>query len=528
MDKVLHLMWVAALCAVCAGGAWAQGKMAAPGVDATLEGPAEFDGGQLALLAVPTDLDPVWAKELAGSAPADEVDQVLVARIFRGYTASGGDVMQPAIYSLASRRRIGGASRSGILRTYGLDGELVAVGNRPHTAMFLSEWMETIRGASFGEIGNFPGESQVPRNAYFIGDVRPGGGGGNIDMGVVCVRHDFNKLCPGWPTVSLGNPELISAVSIPFELSPGAQEAGTRIEFLTDGFTASNALFGIGVVLGAGTDGGAVGVFKLHASDGSLDTSFGNGGKAVYYVGRKSRVLASTVVDGPSGPRLVVGGSIERDSPADRDGYVLVIDPATGNAMTKILWYESDNSGYKIDEVTALAATQSGKIVFAGYSETDDAGYPALLLGRFDGGIAWDANFCGGGMCAIPQKVPSLVYGTKDIRPRAMTVEPTTGDLLLALDGERWDDASGNWYRRQLVDQYSSNGLRFRGRREIPYAPAPGVDEYGTAGAVAVRDRDVIVGGQTRIEATVSRGTLARFARNDSIFASDFGGTYSD
>lgn len=396
MKKMLQVMWALVLGVGCTGIVWAQARaMDTSPVKGFSAAGAVPDFGEslppeLTLGATGSDLDEDWATRDSLFAADSEL---LAIRHYKRSLGAGNS--EPVIWVLRrwqisppipSRPVLG-------VETFTPAGAQVAVGG-PAVRVRSAKWTSQIDGATFGPQG-LPGPTVSPTQVYFIGTVRHGTS--DMNMVVICLDTRYSdKLCPGWPTrVDDEAPyDTVSASEVPFDLSPEAQDVGRVIEYVDQ----AGAIFGAGQVLGAGTNGGAVGVFKMKVSDGSLDAGFGTGGKKVFYLGNgKATVNASSSGwRSPGHGQFVVGGSYQPGSDlADRDGYVLAIDTNTGEDFLRQVWFEADNAGDKKDEVTALAVLKTGKVAFAGWSETDDANFPLDPAGaaadepRLRPGILW-------------------------------------------------------------------------------------------------------------------------------------------
>ena len=304
--------------------------------------------------------------------------------------------------------------------------------------------------------------------------------------------------------------------------------------------------------------GDQIGITKLDLADASRDKSFADNG---YFVGLPSWAAASDVVAAvdalamtpagvPGTIRLYVGGRASR-SASQTDGYILGLDPVTGNIAPGWNWgsrayaYEDDNNALGNDAVTALAVLRNGKLAYAGWSASFASGVSPLIMGRLNTDGSYDNTFCAGNpyrgatACRVdevgPDQPASLPVGLAERRQNR--------DLLVAMRRQDTSSASTvDRYVHQELRQYSASGNTLHAKASVfisanggqtPWCPAHGVwmggtgwwdDDLGTG----VGEEVVAMIGDWRFMPDSQSGTLAHFVTTDSIFADQFGGGFGD
>ncbi|MCK9539665.1 hypothetical protein [Dokdonella sp.] len=481
--------------------------------DATWHSPLASDGNE-ALATPVTDIDLDWSKAFWPSGSLLKA-QPLAIRRYRELAGLNPITFRTFTYMLLQQRRADGYFDALALKLDEDGAAVLSFGNNGFKRV--AAGFDLMESATFGPAGDpFIGG---PTRVYFAG-ARLGGALLDLDMAVLC--FDLNSSdgkCSGWPSTSYR--------MVAFDHGGFKADMANAIEYDPDGY-----LFIAGKI--SNSSGTAIGSAKLSAASGNLVTTYGTGGKAWYALngsGYDPEIIASAFAgaDTPGGKRFYVSGSYRPGTDAsDRDGFVLSLNVGNGTYLLKQVYYEADNTGWKKDEVTALAVLKSGKVVYAGWSETDQADYPSLLLGRATAiTLGGDASFCGGGLCSHPQS--SLFGGTRKVRPRAIAARRSNGDLLLALDGQRRDTVvTGPWRPRQLLQLWDSTGRFQRSgtRNDFPAATDAHIEAW--SGPVEVTDSDVLLAGRRRWSDNNIDVTAARHLRLDSIFAHDFGGPTSD
>lgn len=348
--------------------------------------------------------------------------------------------------------------------------------------------------------------------------------GWDWDMWVHCVDINVaNGACDGWGSGS--------ARRIAFDVGGDKFDRAQQVIVDPDGyiFVAGRVETNSGIELG---------VAKLHTATGLPAIGFGvNGRFQVNPSGRnngRNHNAFAIALSGDTGlgwKKLYVAGNY-LSTTGDYDGYVSAFSASTGMVVRhRGVYWENDNAGYKHDAVTAMTVLANGKVAIAGFSDTDNADYPSLLLGRFEEDLDWDLSFCGGvPYCIYPQTASPGQLATRDIRPRAMGERPENRDVVLALDGLQQDSAgSGGAFKpRQLVQQYSASGRTRRASTRNVFAASGAANEHAWARGIWIFNGPVLTVGTRRWSATDRDLTLSMHLSNDSIFADKFGGPKSD
>lgn len=257
--------------------------------------------------------------------------------------------------------------------------------------------------------------------------------------------------------------------------------------------------------------------------DGSLDTTFGVGGKVSTDVrggvaGGSSYV--SAVLVQPDG-KIVAAGSSAVHMLSDfalarynRDGR---LDPSFGTGG--IVLTDISGAGSQ-DEISAATLQRDGRIVAAGYSNT--AGHSQFALARYNRNGALDAAFGAGGTVLTD-------FGTSTSVARAVAVQ-RNGAIVAAgyaaIGVGNYDAALARYHRDGSPDPAFGTG-------GTVLTDFTGTGGYDQANAVAVRrDGRILVAGQS-LTLGGTRFVLARYTPNgglDPTFATggtvfvDFGG----
>jgi len=157
-----------------------------------------------------------------------------------------------------------------------------------------------------------------------------------------------------------------------------------------------------GKIVAAGTTGTAFALARYNA-DGSLDTSFGSGGKVTTTIG--PRDAANAILLQPDGKIVVAGGSVPLTAPRDPlepQGFTLArynedgsLDPSFGSGGVITTRIDA------LSVANAAALQPDGKIVAAGVSlPNTGGGRPpfAFALARYEPDGSLDTSFGSGGM----------------------------------------------------------------------------------------------------------------------------------
>lgn len=318
--------------------------------------------------------------------------------------------------------------------------------------------------------------------------------------------------------------------------------------------------------------GQEVGIARLDAETGALVTGFGSGG---YNIGLPSwagepnaevsvNALLVTPTGYSGGTRLYVAGQMRRTA-TDHEGFILGLGPSNGATQTgwnwndRSIYYENDNAGFKKDAVTALAIQRNGKIVYAGWSETDDPKVQPMIMGRLNSDGSRDSSFCAGNAnssisgsaCLVdPPRSNTFVTYKPDSVPVAIAERRQNRDLVVV---QRFQDngssilipppGSPAYDRvRALVQQFSANGNVMHARLAVdvpgysaadywsrPFAAWMGGTGLWNLGENTGVGEEVVAIVGTRLWAGSDYdATVIHLKSNDSIFADPFGGAHSD
>lgn len=187
------------------------------------------------------------------------------------------------------------------------------------------------------------------------------------------------------------------------------------------------------LVAGAtGTTGGTQFAVVRYQRDGSLDTSFGNGGKVALAVGSERNDVATALAVQPDGKILVAGGSQQAATGIDfallrlnADGTP---DAGFGNGGKLTLDFAGDT-----DRVWAIALMADGKIVLGGEANLGNAATGVdFALARVNANGSLDAGFGSGGRVTT-----ALKSATGGDVLRALALQTVNGEQrLLAVGGD--------------------------------------------------------------------------------------------
>jgi uncharacterized delta-60 repeat protein len=264
----------------------------------------------------------------------------------------------------------------------------------------------------------------------------------------IVLQSDGKILLAGWS--SSGGPKNIAVVRYN---SDGTLDASfgtggkvtTDIGTNSDDWTTAMAVQSDGKILVAGkSDAGGSWDFSVvrYNSDGTLDASFGTGGKVTTDIGTNSNDPANAMAVQSDGKILVAGYS---DASGAGDFVVVryssngTLDASFGTGG-KVITDIGTNSG---DQATAMAVQSDGKILVSGASSAGIGSDFAVLRYNSDGTL--DASFGTGG------KVTTNIDTGSTDWPYAMSLK-SDGKIVLAgtfVTTGSWDFS---------VIRYNSNG----------------------------------------------------------------------
>jgi hypothetical protein len=354
----------------------------------------------------------------------------------------------------------------------------------------------------------------------------------SLEFAVTCL--DLLTRAPCTDFGNVGATELIA-----FDLGGTDNDVANRVLFDPQGY-----LYVAGY---ADTpNGNQIAVAKLSTADGALVTAFGTNGQAHFVLGSRptgqstsasGMALIPSSFSGIPLDKLYIAGAYKTLFD-DIDGYVLMIDAIGGTYVnTRTISYENDNpisNPHGNDAVSAITVLANGELAVAGYSDTTTADQPALLLAKMhaDSSLALDAGFCGTGLCV--KQVGEGPHGWQDTLPTAIGERPNTRDLVVGIRAGTWhlDFVTSRWVlsQKQVVQQYSADGGALHAQTEIQFPAAdPSTTDVRSAGMNV--DNGIVELTGSRALATDPDDfdiTLTRMLANDTIFASQFGGSQSD
>ena len=198
------------------------------------------------------------------------------------------------------------------------------------------------------------------------------------------------------------------------DLTWGAVSGGKVIVDIAGGFDTATAALVLpdgSVLLSGGAGNTDFAMVKLK-TDGSLDTTFGSGGRVSTPMGGNAFAMARQ----PDG-RLVLGGTSNNDFGLVRYDAAGALDPAFGSGGK----VTTDFAG-GFDRVTGVAVQPDGKIVVGGYAQLVSGNY-AFAAARYMPNGTPDSSFGSGGKVTTG-------WTTQDIAS-AMLLEPD-GSIVLA------------------------------------------------------------------------------------------------
>ena len=176
--------------------------------------------------------------------------------------------------------------------------------------------------------------------------------------------------------------------------------------------------------------------------DGSLDTSFGNDGKATvdFHLGANSDDRSTGVAIAPDG-KIVLGGTATRSFSGDTDFAIArltsggVLDAAfSGDGLKTIAF---NNGGSRRDEVTGLVVQPNGAIVVAGSTEVSRSGNYDFAIARVTSKGDMDKSFAGSGK----RTVAFNLGGARDDGATSVALQGT--DIVMG--GFAQVDSDGNF-----------------------------------------------------------------------------------
>jgi len=254
------------------------------------------------------------------------------------------------------------------------------------------------------------------------------------------------------------------------------------------------------------------------ASDGSVDTTFGNGGSA--RSGRTdvaNRFDAGPIVQ-PDG-KILACSQVLDDGPSGSDFFVVRFD--ADGALDDTFSFDGSlaidfDEGQGADVCTAIALQSDGKILVAGYTSTTDATGEDFAVARIDSDGTLDTTFGNGtGKTTVGF---DLDGGTGSDEATAIAVQ-ADGRIVVAGTAAKADGGFDFAVVRMLTDGTRDSSFNLTGKVNFGFNISGGLAELDEASSVAVdSDGRLIVGG-TAIYEAVSEFAAARLLPNGQFDA---------
>ncbi len=244
-----------------------------------------------------------------------------------------------------------------------------------------------------------------------------------------------------------------------------------------------------------GTTGEAVVVRYL--PNGTLDSSFGTGGKAVFNLGAFVTTFSSVKLQ-PDG-RIVVGGSASAPSTSSNYDFVVARLLTNGTLDTSFNGTGSQrvSFGTGSDICRSIDLNAAGGIVMAGYARMGD-GNDHFALARCDSSGALDPAFGTGGML-------TTTIGTFADRAQAVAIQ-TDGRIVVG--GSASNNTDDVVVARYLADGALDTSF---GNGGVTISDMSGGDESGNALALAPDGRIVVAGRREPPSISMGDFLLMRF-----------------
>ena len=282
---------------------------------------------------------------------------------------------------------------------------------------------------------------------YGSGGTTTTGGGIGAGANAVAVDSSGYIYAAGQETVSGGDTEIALAKYN----STGTLSWGSVTTTALGAYSGANAVAvdssGNVFVGGFGTDSPGYQQYLAlakYSSSGSLDTTFGSGGIAHFYVGDHAGIDAIELL---SSGDILVGGY--GDDPDDDYAQKIVLAELTSSGALDTTF---GSSGETITDVGGNAAANavnvlsSGKILVSGFG-TDTGGSQDMLVARYTSSGALDTTFGAGGTdYTLTRYVDSAVSN-------AIAVDSSTGKIVIV--GTVSPDTSAP---HLVLARYNSNG----------------------------------------------------------------------
>lgn len=358
---------------------------------------------------------------------------------------------------------------------------------------------------------------------YFVGPYRASSTA-DYDFGVYCLDGSTGQPCSGFGNSGVG-----------LSVTP-VDSNGFHNDFPVKILYSSNTLYIIG------TSDSAGGLANLDVSVAAIDSTlgsplagFGNNpdspGTVVYGfdhttngVDRSTNLLV-TSASSPGGHRLYVVGETQISTNGnDTDGFVLALDPATGqrdagfasNGLRDV--FADLGATNKEDEIDAIAQTRDGQIVMAGHSKDDD-GNEQLLLAELDANGNYVSSFCGGGHCSGIRALTTYEV------PVGISERTATRDLVVGMTIHDDFGAGADGHAMQAVLQFGRTGNPLHAIQVMDFAATDGATQDSSLADLLIDASDRVLAAGTRRWSSTTNDydmTLTRMIDTDTIFANQF------
>jgi len=286
----------------------------------------------------------------------------------------------------------------------------------------------------------------------------------------------------------------------------------------------------------------AIGVVKLSAGSGEVDTSWGNLDptrgffvKALNYAPNGADIPRSILVTRPDPNGLRIDVFVAGTSQAgtdDTDGWILAIDddfseggqldPQWNNGALRRIYYDLGPTN-KRDEITAMTQRHNGNLLVTGIAYRDDSN--DLILGEIRPDGTLQPSFNGGGMS-------HSMWTSFNQIPVAIAERPGAGNFVVAST-----DTYGLAATPLVAGlaQFNPSGTRLMASNFLNYDASDTSKNSTHGGAMFVDAKNRVIFGGWYLATPGSVPTTdtddefyAGLRAEDTLFANGFGGSYRD
>jgi uncharacterized delta-60 repeat protein len=234
-------------------------------------------------------------------------------------------------------------------------------------------------------------------------------------------------------------------------------------------------------------------------ADGTLDSSFGNGGIVTTAVGKRDAYINGLALTS-NGAIVAVGSAIYSTAPYTDNAFALARYTSSGSldarfgtggiTLTNLSLASSSNGG--LDEALAVSIQSTGKILVAGHAQVSAFDF---ALARYNSNGFLDGTFGSGGIVITPN------FGGAEDVANALAVQPADGKIVLAgyISSSPSMMAVARYLPGGTIDSsFGTGGI-------ITMAPAGATGSEGLG--VLIQNSDIIVSGYSNF--SVQTLTLA-------------------